>query len=74
MKSTKQVKAKIEDYQRFIATLLIFGSYLYIGAINEIYIHPSHDGKIYLILSFTSILVSIILFERQYKLQKKLKK
>lgn len=73
MKSTKQVKAKIEDYQRFIATLLIFGSYLYIGAINNIYIHPTSDGKLLLILSFSSIIVSIIFFDRQYKLQKTIK-
>lgn len=74
MKSMKQLKAKIEDYQRFIATLLIFGSYLYIGAINNIYIHPASDGKVLLALSFFSILASCILFERQYKLQKMLKK
>lgn len=73
MKSTKQVKAKIEDYQHFIATLLIFGSYLYIGAINNIYIHPTSDGKLLLILSFSSIIVSIIFFDRQYKLQKTIK-
>jgi len=74
MKSMKYIKSKIRDYERFIVTLLIISIYLYLGAINDIYVHPSSDGEFLLILSFSSVVLSLIFAKCNYKLKKRLEK
>ena len=74
MKSMKYIKAKIKDYERFIITLLIGSIYLYLGAINDIYVHPSSGGELLLILSFGSFFLSLIFAKCNYKLKRRLEK
>ncbi|QDP40685.1 YrhC family protein [Radiobacillus deserti] len=55
----KLLKAKIEDYSRFLITLLIVSSYFYIGMLINTYLEPNLDKAIFLVfLMLTSLFVA----------------
>lgn len=56
---TKELKAKIEDYSRFIITLIIVSFYFYLGSIISIYIEPKEGGSMLMLLSGASISVAM---------------
>lgn len=70
VKSIKQLKEQIRDYHRFIATLVIVSSYLYIGGIHDIYIQPSSEGRVLLILSLITASLSFIFMVRCRQLKR----
>lgn len=54
MKSNDWMKKKISDYKRFIVTLLILSSYLYIGTLISIYEYQAnYHLYLYPLLIFT---------------------
>ncbi|SFA69646.1 YrhC-like protein [Lentibacillus halodurans] len=54
----KKLESKLKDYHRFAVTLLILGTYLYMGAIINTYFHYSPDGKGLSVLSFAAIIMA----------------
>lgn len=70
----KQLKEKITDYQRFIMVLVICSIYLYLGALDHLYIHPSNDGKLLLLLSFGLIIGSMALLKRYNQMKNELER
>ncbi|MFD1038563.1 YrhC family protein [Virgibacillus byunsanensis] len=66
------LQLKLKDYQRFIVTLLILSSYLYMGAIINTYIQPSSDGNALFNLSFTITIVAMFFFYKKHRIKKKL--
>ncbi|MFD1362977.1 YrhC family protein [Lentibacillus salinarum] len=63
-----ELEAKLKDYRRFTATLLILASYLYMGAIINTYIHYSSDGKGLIILAFLTAVMAGWFARRTYQL------
>jgi hypothetical protein len=43
--STKDMKAKIEDYRRFVITLLILSIYFYLGMVITVYIEEQSGNS-----------------------------
>ena len=72
---TKELKAKIEDYKRFILTLIILSFYFYIGTLITTYIHPNKFNSVLLMLTGASIVASMMFvvkwkkFNKQYQEQ-----
>jgi len=57
--ATKQLQAKVDDYRRFVITLLIVSFYFYMGSLITVYLEPFQEGFIILmILTSLSILSS----------------
>ncbi|GAB3795168.1 YrhC family protein [Virgibacillus kimchii] len=52
----KQLILKQQDFRRFMAVLLIIGTYLYLGAITVTYIQPENGGTPLFVLSLLIIL------------------
>ncbi|SDK52495.1 YrhC family protein [Sediminibacillus albus] len=42
----KQIEQKIEDYTRFLKTLLMLSTFLYLGLIISYYLEPNGKGAI----------------------------
>lgn len=70
VKSSKQLKEQIRDYRRFVATLVIVSSYLYIGGIHDIYIQPSSEGHVLLVLSLITTSLSFTFMVRCCQLKR----
>ncbi|GAA0432198.1 MAG: YrhC family protein [Bacillota bacterium] len=70
----KELESKLKDFQRFIGTLLILSSYLYLGAIINTFMRPSTDGKILMLLAFVTVLSGILLATKQRKIKIELEK
>nr|WP_255637602.1 YrhC family protein [Virgibacillus salarius] len=68
------MESKLKDFQRFIGTLLILSSYLYLGAIINTFMRPSTDGKILMLLAFVTVLSGILLATKQRKIKIELEK
>jgi len=49
--STEALLAKLQDYNRFIGTLLVISSYFYIGALIQLFIKHGPDGIKFTLLS-----------------------
>ncbi|WP_164216266.1 YrhC family protein [Virgibacillus sp. YIM 98842] len=58
-KNKKQLKLKQKDCRRFMAVLLVIGSYLYFGAVTTTYIQPASGGNLLFFLSLLTILSGI---------------
>lgn len=71
MNDKERLELKLKDYQLFIATLLIVGSYLYMGAIINTYIRPSGDGEALFTLSLILVVSGIGLFDHRQRLKAK---
>ncbi|MGP4061626.1 YrhC family protein [Halobacillus litoralis] len=70
MKSTEWMKKKIIDYKRFIMTLLIFSSYLYIGTLISIYeYHTNAHLYLYPVIA-SALITSLIMTMKIRKWQK----
>ncbi|WP_186576484.1 YrhC family protein [Aquibacillus kalidii] len=52
---SKHLKDKIEDYSRFLFTLLILSIYFYLGMIINTFLEPSDKYGILIILMLVSI-------------------
>lgn len=52
----RQLMLKQKDFTRFMAVLLIMGSYLYLGAVTVTYIQPANGGSLLFILSLLTVL------------------
>lgn len=50
-----KLKQKIEDYSRFLITLLILSVYFYLGMIINIFIEPTDKSTILIVLLISSI-------------------
>ncbi|WP_164668533.1 YrhC family protein [Virgibacillus doumboii] len=75
MKDNKdQLNIKLKDNQRFIATLLILASYLYIGAFINTYIKLSPDGSGLTILAFAITILAGILTFQSHRMKIKIEK
>lgn len=71
----KVLKAKIEDYQRFVITLIILATYFYMGIIISVYIEESGNANLLAILALTSLTIagwfSYLLKKWQHRLNEK---
>ncbi|MBM7569581.1 YrhC family protein [Aquibacillus albus] len=55
--STK-LKQKIEDYSRFLVTLIILSIYFYLGMIITLIIEPSDKGYLLIVLMLGSLSIA----------------
>lgn len=55
------LQLKLKDYQRFISTLIILSSYLYMGAVINIYLQPTNNGITFIYLTIIAILSTTVL-------------
>ncbi|MBH0229956.1 YrhC family protein [Halobacillus yeomjeoni] len=72
MQSTEWLQKKIEDYKRFIATLLILSSYLYMGTLISIFEYKSNDYYYLLPLTVSSLLAVTIFMVKINKWQRQI--
>ncbi|WP_163970076.1 YrhC family protein [Oceanobacillus halotolerans] len=63
---------KLKDYQRFLVTLLILASYLYMGAIINTYIQPNHHSPYLYMLSLILIVLASIFLYKTIRIRKEL--
>ncbi|WP_170840821.1 YrhC family protein [Oceanobacillus limi] len=70
----KQLELKLKDYLRFIASLIILGTYLFFGGIINVYIQPSENGAELFYLSFALLLIGLGLSFKYIKLKKTIEK
>lgn len=68
----KKLEQKLKDYQRFIVTLLIMCTYVYLGALNDLYVYPSEDGTKLLLISFGMSIAGLVFMFRFQQLKKRL--
>ncbi|HEX6595107.1 MAG TPA: YrhC family protein [Bacillota bacterium] len=68
----KEIIVQLRDYRRFIAVLLIVGTYLFLGAVNNIFIQPADDGPKLLGLSFICLTAGIWFVYKYVQLNKTL--
>ncbi|TGB04225.1 YrhC family protein [Halobacillus salinus] len=72
MRSNEWMEKKISDYKRFIVTLLILSSYLYIGTLISIYEYQTNfHYYLYAILSLT-LPSAIVMIAKTKRWQRKL--
>ncbi|MFC0522522.1 YrhC family protein [Pontibacillus salicampi] len=69
---TKQLQGKVEDYKRFILTLIILSVYFYMGTIITTFIHPSGYNLLLLGITIASIVAAGVFVQRWQKLNKQL--
>lgn len=62
--NTEDLLKQLKDYHRFIGTLIVISSYLYIGAVINIYVRPQENGGSFLFLSLAMIAAGIVLLAR----------
>ncbi|MCT2537639.1 YrhC family protein [Aquibacillus koreensis] len=55
MDGQTRMKQKIEDFSRFLITLLVLSIYFYLGLVIFTFIEPSDKSNILLILLITSV-------------------
>jgi len=69
--NTEELLKKLRDYHLFIGTLIVLGSYMYMGAIINIYVRPSGDGKtcVFLSLAFLAAGAVGLLRAKQIRIQ-----
>lgn len=67
---TKELKAKMEDYKRFIMTLIILSFYFYIGSLINLYIEPKDGGPLLMLLSGVSITAALVFIMKWKKCNK----
>lgn len=53
--NTQQIKQKIDDYSRFLITLIILSIYFYLGMIITNFIEPSNKGVLIVFLLLFSL-------------------
>ena len=72
MDRQRALRLKLKDYQFFIAVLLIISSYLYMGAIFNMFSDSSKNGIDLLLLSFIMTVTGLGLQFHRNRLKKKL--
>ncbi|MFD2046148.1 YrhC family protein [Ornithinibacillus salinisoli] len=65
MNSKTKLQSKLKDYQRFIITLILLSTYLFLGGVNNVFVYPSENGEKLLYLSGTLLIVGLV-FSIQY--------
>lgn len=68
----KDLQLKLIDYRRFILTLFLLGTYLYIGAMMTTYIQHSSDGLILFIFSLAFAIAMIGFIRGYFRIKSKL--
>lgn len=68
----EQLELKLKDYRRFIVTVLILASYLYMGAIINTYIRYSPDGRSLTILAFAATVAAGWLIYQSHRVKIKI--
>ncbi|WP_196493687.1 YrhC family protein [Ornithinibacillus caprae] len=75
MDNHKQLELKLKDYRRFIATLILVSTYMYLGGLMNVFIQPKTDHGVELfVLSVILLAVGIAISFEYVKLKKKLEK
>ncbi|HLR80585.1 MAG TPA: YrhC family protein [Bacillota bacterium] len=65
-------RVRLQDYRRFVAVLLIVGTYLYLGAVHNIFIQPADDGTKLLGVSSLCLLTGVWFVYKYVQLNKSL--
>ncbi|KGX88956.1 YrhC family protein [Pontibacillus litoralis] len=58
MEQVTELKARIEDYKRFIITLLIMSVYFYLGTLITTYIKPNAMNLLFLSITMISLCIA----------------
>jgi len=64
---SKQLQAKVEDYSRFVITLLIVSFYFFMGSLITVYLKPSSEGSITLMILTSVSIVTSFYFVLKWK-------
>ncbi|MFC4558896.1 YrhC family protein [Virgibacillus kekensis] len=68
----QHLELKLKDYRRFVGTLLILASYLYLGSIIYLYVRQSSDGNFLVLMSLGAVLSAGWFLYRSHRLKAKI--
>ncbi|WP_077621426.1 YrhC family protein [Sediminibacillus massiliensis] len=54
-KTTKDLEHRVEDYSRFLVTLLILGTFFYFGMVISYFLEPNGKGSIMAWLTLSTL-------------------
>ncbi|SEA95671.1 YrhC-like protein [Thalassobacillus cyri] len=72
MNSMKQLENKIEDYKRFIITLIIVSSYFFIGTIISMYVYHNQLEGLMVTLTLMGLATAFYFILKLTEFQQKL--
>ncbi|MFG6114246.1 YrhC family protein [Halobacillus sp. MO56] len=72
MNSMKQLENKIEDYKRFVITLIIVSSYFFIGTIISMYVYHNQLEGLMVTLTLTGLATAFYFILKLSEFQQKL--
>ena len=58
MKTMKQLESKIEDYKRFVITLIILSSYFFVGTIISMHVYQNQLEEMMMTLTLIGLTVA----------------
>ena len=58
MKTMKQLETKIEDYKRFVITLIILSSYFFVGTIISMHVYQNQLEEMMMTLTLIGLTVA----------------
>lgn len=65
----EEIKGKMEDYSRFIVTLIILSFYLYIGTVINTFVYQSSQAIILVFLTIVSLSAAMVFVLKWKKYQ-----